>query len=62
MSQSPIVFLKEVRGELDKVAWPTRQEAARLTVIVIAVSLAVGFFIGAFDYIFAKMMEILLRR
>ncbi|MFZ5366563.1 MAG: preprotein translocase subunit SecE [Patescibacteria group bacterium] len=62
MAQNPIVFLKEVRSELDKVSWPTREEAVRLTAIVIAVSLAVGFFIGAFDYVFAKIMEILLRR
>ncbi len=52
----PKQFLLEVRGELGKVIWPTRQEAVRLTAIVIAVSLAVGIFIGSLDLIFAKIM------
>lgn len=62
MAQNPIVFLKEVRSELDKVSWPTKQEAARLTAIVIAISLLVGFFIGAIDYIFAKAMGLFLQK
>lgn len=59
---NPKQFLLEVRGELDKVIWPTRQEAIRLTAIVIGVSLAVGVFIGALDYIFTKLMEIFIRK
>ncbi|MDO8451928.1 MAG: preprotein translocase subunit SecE, partial [bacterium] len=35
-------FLKEVIAELKKVHWPTRQETVKLTVVVIAVSVAVG--------------------
>lgn len=62
MAQNPIVFLKEVRSELDKVSWPTKQEAIRLTAIVIAISLLVGFFIGAIDYIFAKAMGLFLQK
>jgi len=56
----PIVFLKEVRSELEKVSWPSREEAIRLTGIVILVSVAVGIFIGIFDYLFTKLMQILL--
>ncbi|MDP3888574.1 MAG: preprotein translocase subunit SecE [bacterium] len=59
---SPKQFLIEVRGELGKVIWPTRQEATRLTVIVIAVSVLVGLYVGGLDLIFTKVMEILLRR
>lgn len=60
MATKPIVFLKEVRAELVKVSWPTRQEAIRLTAIVIGVSVAVGVFIGSLDYIFVKLMELIL--
>jgi len=60
MAAKPIVFLKEVRSELEKVSWPSREEAIRLTGIVILVSVAVGIFIGIFDYIFMKLMQILL--
>lgn len=62
MAQNPIVFLKEVRSELGKVSWPSRKEAIRLTAVVIFVSLAVGIFIGAMDYIFTKGMALLFRK
>ena len=45
-SKNPVGFLKEVKVELTKVTWPTRQEVMRLTVIVVAVSVAVGIYIG----------------
>ena len=59
---NPKQFLLEVRGELGKVIWPTRAEAIRLTTIVIGVSLAVGLFIGAWDLIFTKLMEVILKK
>jgi len=57
---TPVTFLKEVRFELAKVEWPSRQDTLRLTGIVIAISVAVGLFIGLWDFIFFKIMEILL--
>lgn len=62
MATQPVTFLKEVQGELKKVTWPTRQEAIRLTLIVIGVSIAVGVFIGGLDYIFVKVMEVILQK
>ena len=56
-AQSPTKFLKEVRAELEKVVWPTRNEAAKMTTVVISVSLVVGIFIGLLDFVFTKMME-----
>lgn len=61
MATNPVVFLKEVRSELGKVIWPSRNEAIRLTGLVVGISLGVGIFIGAFDYLFTKMMEAFLR-
>jgi len=58
----PFVFLKEVRTELSKVAWPRRDQATRLTLIVIGVSVATALFLGGFDFVFTKLMEIILRR
>lgn len=58
----PKQFLLEVKGELGKVIWPTKQEAIRLTATVIGVSIAVGIFIGAWDFLFTKLMEIILRK
>lgn len=58
---SPATFLKETREELKKVTWPTQQEVIRLTLIVVAVSLLVGLFIGALDFIFTKVMETIIK-
>lgn len=61
METKPLVFLKEVRTEMEKVSWPNRQQAIRLTLIVIAISIVVAIFIGGLDFIFAKIMELLIR-
>ena len=61
MATNPVVFLKEVRSELGKVIWPSKNEAIRLTSLVVGISLAVGIFIGAFDFLFTKMMEVFLK-
>jgi preprotein translocase subunit SecE len=61
MATTPVTFLKEVRDELKKVVWPTRDEVIRLTAVVIIVSLIVGFFLGGLDYIFTKLMALIIR-
>ena len=42
-------YLPEAWAELKKVAWPTRQTVVNLTLIVIAVSVAVGAYIAIID-------------
>ena len=56
----PTVFIKEVKTELTKVNWPTKNQAVRLTLIVIGVSVAVGIFIGILDYLLTKVMALIL--
>lgn len=58
---TPVAFLKETRDELKKVVWPTRQETIRLTLVVIAVSLLVGLFLGGLDFIFTKVLGIVVK-
>lgn len=58
----PVVFLKEVKTELLKVVWPTRSEVVKLTIIVIAVSMAIGLYIGGLDFVFTKMTDILVKK
>lgn len=55
-------FLREVKVELARVVWPDRNTTIRLTVIVIIVTLAVGFFIGGVDYLLTKLLEIVVNR
>ena len=62
MATTPVAFLKEVRDELQKVVWPTRNEVIRLTGVVIIVSLGVGLFLGATDFILTKFVGLLIAR
>lgn len=52
-----ITFFKEVRLELKKVTWPTRQETIKHTLAVIVVSLAVAIFLGAADFLFTWLLN-----
>jgi preprotein translocase subunit SecE len=51
---TPRQYLREVRGELRKVAWPTKEEVARYSVIVFITVVVLGAFIFVLDYFFAK--------
>lgn len=53
-------FLNEVKDELAKVAWPTREQTLRYTVLVIIVTLAVGVFLGGLDYILTAVTAFIL--
>ena len=61
--QNPLSkYLRETRGELKKVTWPTRQEALRLTWIVLAVTAAFAGFLWAFDALFSNALRLLLEQ
>jgi preprotein translocase subunit SecE len=62
MATTPVSFLKEVRDELKKVVWPTRDEVIRLTGVVILISIVVGIFLGGTDFILTKLVGLLITR
>ncbi len=55
-----IGFIKEVKEELEKVAWPTREQTIRYTILVIIVAIATGLFLGGLDYILTALTAFLL--
>lgn len=55
-------FLGEVKVELSKVVWPTPNQTLRLTVVVIVVTIIVGFFVGGVDYLLTKLLEVVLKK
>jgi preprotein translocase subunit SecE len=61
MATTPVIFLKEVRDELKKVVWPTRDEVIRLTAVVIIVSLIVGLYLGGIDLILTKILAMVIK-
>ncbi len=59
---NPIVrYIRETRGELRKVTWPTRQESQRLTAIVLGVTAAMAVFLGLLDFVFSNAIQALVR-
>ena len=55
-------FLNETYMELKKVTWPSREEATRLTMMVILISAAVGTALGIIDTLFAEGLAVTLLR
>ena len=49
-------FLAEAVSELRKVSWPTFAQTRNLTVLVFAVSIAVGVFVAFWDQVFQSVI------
>ncbi|MBI2033872.1 MAG: preprotein translocase subunit SecE [Candidatus Liptonbacteria bacterium] len=55
-------FFEEARQEFRHVNWPTRNEAVKLTALVIGISLGIAAFLGSFDYLFSFLLRLLVLR
>jgi len=56
---SVIRYFRETRAELRKVTWPTREQATRLTLIVLAVVVFMAALLGVIDYVFAALFRLI---
>jgi len=54
-------FLSEVRAEMQKVTWSTREELMGSTAVVLMTMLILSVFIGVSDFIFSHFLSALLR-
>ena len=45
-----VQFLKEVRVELAKVSWPTKNQTVLYTLVVIGISIFMAVFLGLMDF------------
>ncbi len=54
-------FLNDVYQELQKVAWPSRDELVGSTIVVIVMSVIMAMFIGGVDWIVNLMVHTLIR-
>ncbi len=59
MIKKLINFLREVRQEMDRVSWPTKDEVRESTVIVLLFSLFFAIFIFAVDQLLTEIVRIL---
>lgn len=59
--ENPIIaYFKGAFAEMRKVTWPSRQETWRKSWIVIGFAIAFGVFLGSVDYLFTKLLEVIL--
>lgn len=50
---------RQTVGELRKVTWPSREEALSLTRIVLIVTIVMSAILGVLDFLFARMVGLL---
>jgi preprotein translocase subunit SecE len=50
-------YIKETRGELKHVSWPTRRQAIVVTIAVIVISVGLAVYLGVLDFIFSKGLQ-----
>ncbi len=55
-------FIRDVKVELTKVSWPSRDDVRGATVVVIIVVLIISFFIGLIDLIITELGDLLFLR
>lgn len=53
-------FFREMKGELKKVSWPSKNQTFKNTLVVIACVIVVGIFVWIFDAIAGNLIDALL--
>ena len=54
-------FFREVKAEMQKVTWPTREELMGSTGVVLVTMLILSTFVGITDFILSHLLKIILR-
>jgi len=55
-------FFTEVRAELKKVTWPSRQEVYSTTIVVLATTFFFGFYLWGLDLVFSQILSHVLKQ
>ena len=50
-------FLRDIRGEMKKVSWPSRNDMIKTTIAVIVISLFFGIYLFGVDFIFVRIFR-----
>jgi preprotein translocase subunit SecE len=59
--QTTVQFFREVKVELQKVTFPTRQETVGSTLVVLLLTIIIALYLGFSDWALAKIVQLLLR-
>ncbi len=50
-------YLRETQGEMKHVSWPSKAQTIAFTIVVILISIIVGYGLGAFDFGFTFLIK-----
>ncbi len=52
-------YVKETRGELSHVSWPTKKQAVAFTALVIGLSIALSVYLGVADFLLSRIVKLI---
>lgn len=52
-----VEYIKETKGEMQHVSWPTRKQALGYTLAVVIISVASAIYLGVFDTVFSYLLN-----
>ncbi|MDP3790026.1 MAG: preprotein translocase subunit SecE [Candidatus Omnitrophota bacterium] len=61
MANKVAIFSREVKTELGKVSWSSREELTTSAILVISSMLLLGAFIWICDFIFVRIVDIVIK-
>lgn len=53
--------MAESQEEFKRINWPTRNEATKMVIVVVLISVFMAVFLGTLDYIFITILERVLK-
>jgi preprotein translocase subunit SecE len=56
-----VQFFREVKAELQKVTFPTRQETVGSTIVVLVLTVIIGIYLGFSDWALSRIVKMLLQ-
>lgn len=60
--ETAIQFLKDVRAEMNRVAWPDQKMVVASSAVVVFVLVVTGLYLAGIDLVFAKLLQPILQR
>ena len=55
-AQRSAVFVRDVRGEMRKVSWPSWDDLRRSTMVITIIVILIGILIGLMDWLFSRIL------
>ena len=55
-----IDYIRDTKGEMKHVSWPTKRQSIAFTTLVIIISILTAYYLGFFDLIFNKLLEVII--